>query len=1015
MTHDHDHHDDAQLTAYALGELTGPEHADARAAVEARLATDPAARAQLAELRALAGDLTDAFAAEPAASLTPAQRNAIADAATADPPPTRRLLFTGLPAAAGLAACLLIAAGITMLAQQPADRPGLDLGGSTALHYDADTADRDASPDDDVRGIARGQVERERQEQVDALLTRAMEMRMEMRYDRAAELVDRALAIDPDKPATQAMKAGLEDSQRMVAYRDQRRLRDTRMSESSIQNSEATQPYSEIITYPHDWPELTVRRLAELESQPAEGQVETRVYDVRDLLVEVPNFENAPQFSLESTSGSKREHSGNYGPAAIAQDSISVGGGTALRPATETTAGEWVGGIARNANATRLTPREIELFSYTEGEPTPDAVGFSQEDVNLAIARNESGKVYGINGVIHAEQLHNMLGRAPQRGQVVIVNGRRFRLEPAPQQDDAWRFAPITATNERFAPIEDNPFRDVWAEPLSTFSSDVSTGSYTTLRRMLAQQRRLPPADAVRIEEMLNYFSYDYSAPADADAPFAANVSVTSAPWTEQHRLVRIGIKGYEPEAGQRPAANLVFLVDVSGSMRPNDRLPLLKQALTELVQQLGQDDTVAIVTYAGSSRISLEPTSVVERQRILRAIDQLGAGGSTHGADGIQTAYRLAEENLLEDGINRVILGTDGDFNVGITDRQELARMVEDKASSGIELSVLGFGMGNLKDETVELLARKGQGQYAYLDGIDEARRVLVEQLGGTLHTIARDVKLQVEFNPARVARYRLIGYEKRIMPTEHFADDTKRAGNIGAGHTVTALYEVVPVGVADAAQPQTVAERRIEIGSEVEVRIFELIQPGKMATFRREVDAAGRIELPVIGKVEAAGLSVGQLQRRIVDRLAEDEVLRDATVEVRVVRAAEPAAAREPMRYQRTTELTDAADSDELLTLNIRYKLPDAPMDTANTSKLIQVPVADSDQAWEQADADTRFAAAVAGFGMLLRDSPHKGSADFAQVIEWAEAALGDDPHGRRAEFVDLVRTARDLHGDE
>jgi Ca-activated chloride channel family protein len=345
----------------------------------------------------------------------------------------------------------------------------------------------------------------------------------------------------------------------------------------------------------------------------------------------------------------------------------------------------------------------------------------------------------------------------------------------------------------------ENAFLTAKSDPLSTFSIDVDTASYSIVRRFL-NEGHLPPKDAVRIEEMINYFSYDYAQP-KADEPFSINLEVASCPWEDSHRLVRIGLKGREVPQDNRGASNLVFLLDVSGSMEPSDRLPLVKQAMRLLVEKLTEKDRVAIVVYAGASGVALPSTTGANKEQILSALENLQAGGSTNGAEGIQLAYKIAADNFIKGGINRVILVTDGDFNVGVTSQGELIRLIEEKAKTGMFLSVLGVGDNNLKDGTMQKLADKGNGNHAYLDSIDEARKLLVQQMNGTLVTIAKDVKVQVEWNPAQVASYRLIGYEKRMLRKEDFNNDKIDAGEIGAGHTVTALYEVVPVGAA--AQP--------------------------------------------------------------------------------------------------------------------------------------------------------------------------------------------------------------------
>ena len=467
---------------------------------------------------------------------------------------------------------------------------------------------------------------------------------------------------------------------------------------------------------------------------------------------------------------------------------------------------------------------------------------------------------------------------------------------------------------ESYDRIDENPFLQARQNPLSTFSVDVDTASYANVRRFL-NGGSLPPKDAVRIEELVNYFTYHYAPPA-GNTPFAVHAEVAGCPWEPKHRLLRIALKGREIDLENRPASNLVFLIDVSGSMDDPAKLPLLKSALHLLVDKLGENDRVAMVVYAGSSGLVLPSTSGIYKETILAALDQLQAGGSTNGGSGIQLAYKAAREKFIKGGTNRVILCTDGDFNVGVTDQGSLTRLIEDEAKSGVFLSVLGFGSGNLKDSTMEKLADRGNGNYAYIDTLNEARKVLVEQMGGTLITIAKDVKLQLEFNPRQVAAYRLIGYENRLLRAEDFNDDQKDAGEIGAGHTLTAIYELTPAG--------------------------------------------------------------GEAPTTTVDGL----------------------------KYQRATEPTEAAGDDELLTLKLRYKEPDG-----EKSKLLETVVKQSDKGYAQASEDFRFAAAAAGFGLILRESQFKGDLTLGAVLELAEASRGPDENGYRAEFLELVKKASAL----
>jgi len=372
---------------------------------------------------------------------------------------------------------------------------------------------------------------------------------------------------------------------------------------------------------------------------------------------------------------------------------------------------------------------------------------------------------------------------------------------------------------DKFTSVAENAFKVAREEPVSTFSIDVDTASYSWVRASL-NQNVLPQPAAVRTEEMVNYFPYDYAAPASTAQPFSTNVAVMPSPWSRGRELVRIGIRGYDIHRATRPRANLVFLIDTSGSMQEPNKLPLVKQSLAMLVNQLGPNDRVAIVTYAGSAGTALEPTPASQKQKILSVIDQLGAGGSTAGAEGIRQAYNLAEANLDPEGVNRVILATDGDFNVGITNQDELKGYIERERGKGVFLSVLGYGMGNYNDALMQALAQNGNGAAAYVDTLSEARKILVDEASSTLFPIAKDVKIQVEFNPAAVSEYRLIGYETRMLNRDDFDNDKVDAGDVGSGQTVTALYEVVPVGGPRAigdlryGKPAAIASRAGELG---------------------------------------------------------------------------------------------------------------------------------------------------------------------------------------------------------
>ncbi|MEA1887581.1 MAG: von Willebrand factor type A domain-containing protein [Bacteroidota bacterium] len=467
---------------------------------------------------------------------------------------------------------------------------------------------------------------------------------------------------------------------------------------------------------------------------------------------------------------------------------------------------------------------------------------------------------------------------------------------------------------EGYSTIHENAYKSVLNNPLSTFSIDVDRASYSNIRRFINQGQR-PPIDAVRIEEMINYFTYDYPEPGN-EHPFAVYTEIAGCPWNADHYLMHIGLKGKSIDRESLPASNLVFLLDVSGSMNSPNKLPLLKSAFRLLVNELRAEDRVSIVVYAGAAGVVLEPTAGNRKKEILQSIDHLSAGGSTAGGEGLRLAYKLASENFMEEGNNRIILATDGDFNIGVSSNAEMERLIEKKRDEGVFMTVLGFGMGNYKDDKMEIIADKGNGNYSYIDNIQEARKVLVSEFGGTMFTIARDVKFQIEFNPAMIKSYRLIGYENRLLNDEDFNDDRKDAGEMGAGHTVTAIYELVPAG-SDEEGPSI-----------------------------------------------------------------------------------------DPLKYQEERRVVKEGISKELLTIKLRYKKPDG-----EKSILMEIPVKKKVLAFDKSSPDLRFSAAVAAFGMILRDSEHKGTATLGSVIEMASNSRGDDAEGYRGEFIRLVKTVRDM----
>lgn len=433
----------------------------------------------------------------------------------------------------------------------------------------------------------------------------------------------------------------------------------------------------------------------------------------------------------------------------------------------------------------------VEMQPGYAGEQQAEQPVMSMESGAVAPAGNDATKTKALTrhaapDQYMAVQSNMAIGGAPGMADGAVTGMITPDYQPPSYQDEG---------RDKFQDIKENPTKLVKEEPVSTFSVDVDTSSYSFMRASL-NNNVLPQKDAVRIEELVNYFPYDYDVPKDKSEPFRANVSVFPTPWNPDTKLMHIGIKGYQIEQKEKPHSNLVFLIDTSGSMNDPNKLPLLKNSFKLLLDSLKADDTVAIVTYAGSAGVALEPTKISDKSKIINVLDNLGAGGSTAGAQGIKTAYELAESNFDKNGVNRVILATDGDFNVGITNQEELKSFIERKRATGISLSVLGFGRGNYNDALMQTLAQNGNGNAAYIDNLSEARKALVEEASSTLFTIAKDVKIQVEFNPEQVAEYRLIGYETRLLNREDFNNDKVDAGDIGSGHTVTAIYEITPVG---------------------------------------------------------------------------------------------------------------------------------------------------------------------------------------------------------------------------
>lgn len=536
--------------------------------------------------------------------------------------------------------------------------------------------------------------------------------------------------------------------------------------------------------------------------------------------------------------------------------------------------------------------------------------GYSSEEIltggrdiiNLVMKNERLLKTDSTEKIISSEKEFPMIASSPsmKSRDVVTASYRNFTYE---------------FNTEGYSSVNESGFRNVTINPLSTFSIDVDNASYSNIRRFI-NNGQLPPPDAVRIEEMINYFRYDYPEPGE-EHPFSVYSELTGCPWNVKHKLLMIGLKGKSIDKSSLPPSNLVFLIDVSGSMNSPNKLPLLKSAFGLLVNELRPEDLVAIVVYAGAAGLVLESTPGNRKETIMKALNNLEAGGSTAGGEGLRLAYKEAERNFIAGGNNRIILATDGDFNVGESSNGGMERLVSEKRELGVYITVLGFGMGNIKDDKMEIIADKGNGNYSYIDNLQEARRVLVREFGGTLFTIAEDVKFQIEFNPSVIESYRMIGYDNRILNEEDFNDDTKDAGEMGAGHNVTVLYELVPSGY-DADMPMV-----------------------------------------------------------------------------------------DPLRYQVQNEKKEKIYSDEALNIKIRYKIPGK-----NTSNLFEQHIGDDQSKIESSSENIRFAAAVAEFGMILRDSEFRGTSTFESALNLAKISRGWDDDGYRAELIRLISSVRELN---
>lgn len=573
-----------------------------------------------------------------------------------------------------------------------------------------------------------------------------------------------------------------------------------------------------------------------------------------------------------------------------------------------------------NAVTTDVNGKFTITLSHAKASVIVTAVGFNQKEINvtgksiLAIRLDSSGSLEEVVVIGYGKTVT----KSVTSGMVLspVTKGRKVYSSPSmPRASDNWGYNK-NFSREGYDNIKENQFLKTKDNPLSTFSIDVDGASYSNIRRFLKNDQ-LPPDGAVRIEEMINYFNYNYPQP-NADKPFSINTEFVVCPWNNDHQLISIGLQGKKIPTENLPPSNFVFLIDVSGSMMSDDKLPLVKASMKLLTDQLRPQDKIAIVVYAGRAGLVLPATNGNEKTKIKNAIEALEAGGSTAGGAGIKLAYEVAANNYLKTGNNRVVLCTDGDFNVGVSSDDELERLIEEKRKSGVYLSVLGYGTGNYQDAKMQKLANKGNGNHSYIDDLSEAKRVLISQFGGTMFTIAKDVKLQIEFNPAGVQGYRLIGYENRMLAKEDFNDDKKDAGELGSGHTVTALYEIIPVGV-----------------------------------------------------------EAGELKK--VDDL----------------------------KYQKPTSTAEGFNNkEEVMTIKFRYKKPDE-----NSSRLLQEVVKGNPHSFKTSSNNIHLAAAVAQFGMLLRNSEFKGVGGFGLVENLLNKVELPSSDESKLELVSLLKIAEKL----
>jgi Ca-activated chloride channel family protein len=893
--------DDALLTAYALGELD-PQSDDYQA-IAARVAEDPELQAQVESIRQLADRLqqsyehasgpgldTDALMQLGEATQCGEALDAHAPLARIQPkrPLTRRLLPY-----AGVAACTALAtAGVFIALQQDpfnnVASTNIDLQGGTAMEYEPSVYPMEStSPENDAPHwqLAPAPTSTPSSPHTPALAT-ADPLGLSKQNDKSRYAFGHSDSVN--------LGVSLYDERLQPGYAGQGRLG------------------------------------AKREAALADGRVADRF--ISDLAPSEPGRPEDRALNYLERERKRAEHSDVQSNEARKAEEVKSYLRAARRHQLD---GDYDESLKQLDAALFLDPENAVVKAYRE----------MVRDTQTAVADHRLHRNRDLE-----------IDPAIERQAIELANAIEARIIEVERREELRMME--RERRERFGEINDNPFKLAEHEPLSTFSVDVDTASYAFGRRAILTEKTLPPPDAVRIEEWINYFDYAYTAPVvDPEAlpngrlttaslkkleaadesfvPFSTEVEVAQCPWNANNQLVRIGIQAMDVDRSDRPPAHLVFLLDVSGSMNSPDKLGLVQRGMPMLLDQLNENDKVSIVVYAGATGLILEAAEAADQNKIKEAIARLRAGGSTAGGAGIELAYSIAEKHFIEGGINRVILCTDGDFNVGTSDTRSLVKLVEEKANpkadpnhedaenKGVYLSVMGFGRGNLNDEMMEKITNAGNGNYHYIDSVNEAVKTMSSQAGGTLVTVAKDVKLQLEFNPARVASYRLIGYENRVLRNEDFNDDTVDAGDIGAGHSVTALYEIVPM-----------------------------------------------------------------LQ-------AEGEGAADAELAI------------DDLRYQKPRGLADAANLPELLTLKLRYKPVDAKAEEGTSRKIVKHVPAKA-VAFDKASETTRFASSVAAMGMILRGSPHKGEATTRWVVETAQAASEHDPNGYRDEFIRLATQA-------